>query len=508
MITLTGENLTLEQMKAVLYGKQKVQASESSMAKAQTSREAVEKIVADSKIVYGITTGFGKFSDVLIDKDHVQDLQLNLIRSHACGVGEPFPEAVAKAMVLLRANALLKGYSGNRPLVIEKLLDLINKDIIPVIPQQGSLGASGDLAPLSHLALVLIGEGEVFYQGQRMESIKAFQIEGILPVILEAKEGLALINGTQAMTAMGVVGYLESEKLALESELIASMTIEGLNGIIDAFAEEVHIARGYRQQIDTAARIRRYLSDSLLTTQQGELRVQDAYSLRCIPQVHGASWQVLDYVKEKLEIEMNAATDNPLIFDDGEKVISGGNFHGQPIAFAMDFMKVAIAELANISERRIERLVNPQLNDLPAFLSPQPGLQSGAMIMQYVAAALVSENKTLAHPASVDSIPSSANQEDHVSMGTIAARHAYQIIQNTRKVLAIELICAMQAVEYRGVEKMASHTRKLYEKGREAVPTIKADRVFSHDIEKASEYLKTLKLSQIVHPSYIDVKKA
>ncbi|WP_040206222.1 histidine ammonia-lyase [Neobacillus jeddahensis] len=496
MITLTGNSLTLEQMKAILFRKEKVTASGKSMEAVFKSREAVERIVSESRVVYGITTGFGKFSDVLIDKDHVQDLQLNLIRSHACGVGEPFPEVVAKAMVLLRANALLKGYSGIRPLVIEKLLELVNKEIIPVIPQQGSLGASGDLAPLSHLALVLIGEGEVFYKGKRTESIVALQQEGIVPVILEAKEGLALINGTQAMTAMGVVGYLEAEQLAFESELIASMTIEGLNGIIDAFAEEVQVARGYQQQIDTAARIRHYLSDSLLTSQQGEIRVQDAYSLRCIPQVHGASWQALDYVKEKLEIEMNAATDNPLIFDDGEKVISGGNFHGQPIAFAMDFMKIAVAELANISERRIERLVNPQLNDLPPFLSPEPGLQSGAMIMQYAAAALVSENKTLAHPASVDSIPSSANQEDHVSMGTIASRHAYQIIQNVRRVLAIEFICAMQAVEFRGIEKMATQTRLFFEKGRAQVPSIKQDRIFSKDIEKASEWLKTIEFSQ------------
>jgi histidine ammonia-lyase len=498
MITLTGESLTLEQMKEVLYRGQKVRASEKSMEAVKKSREAVDRIVSESRVVYGITTGFGKFSDVLIDKNHVQDLQLNLIRSHACGVGEPFPEIVSKAMVLLRANALLKGFSGVRPIIIETLLELVNLEIIPVIPQQGSLGASGDLAPLSHLALVLIGEGEVFYKGNQMEAISALQQEGILPVTLEAKEGLALINGTQAMTAMGVVGYLEAEQLAYESELIASMTIEGLNGIIDAFAEEVHVARGYKQQIDTARRIRGYLSDSLLTTQQGELRVQDAYSLRCIPQVHGASWQVLDYVKEKLEIEMNAATDNPLIFDDGEKVISGGNFHGQPIAFAMDFMKIAVAELANISERRIERLVNPQLNDLPAFLSPQPGLQSGAMIMQYAAAALVSENKTLAHPASVDSIPSSANQEDHVSMGTIASRHAYQIIQNVRRVLAIELICSMQAVEIRGVEKMATQTKRFFEKGREQVASLKQDRVFSKDIEKAAKWLKEIEISHFI----------
>ena len=266
---LTGQSLTLEKMNGILYRKDKVFASEKSMELVRKSREAVEKIVSEHKVVYGINTGFGKFSDVIIDKDDVRELQLNLIRSHACGIGEPFPEIVSKAMVLLRANALLKGYSGVRPVVIERLLDLVNKEIIPVIPQQGSLGASGDLAPLSHLALVLIGEGEVFYKGNRMDSIHALHMEGIHPITLEAKEGLALINGTQAMTAMGVVGYLEAEQLAFESELIAAMTIEGLNGIIDAFAEEVHVARGYQQQIDTAARIRRYLSDSLLTTSAG-----------------------------------------------------------------------------------------------------------------------------------------------------------------------------------------------------------------------------------------------
>lgn len=491
MVVLTGNGLTLAEVKRVLFDNETAAASEEGLALVLKSREAVEKIVSEQKVVYGINTGFGKFSDVLIDKENVRELQLNLIRSHACGVGEPFAPLVAKAMLLLRANALLKGYSGARPAVIERLLDFVNKDIIPVVPQQGSLGASGDLAPLAHLALTLIGEGEVFYKGTRMDSAAALEKEGLKPLTLEAKEGLALINGTQAMTAMGVVAYLEAEQLAYESELIAAMTIEGLNGIIDAFAEEIHLARGYQQQIDTAGRVRKFLQGSGLISRQGELRVQDAYSIRCIPQVHGASWQVLDYVKEKLEIEMNAATDNPLIFDEGDKVISGGNFHGQPIAFAMDFMKIAVAELANISERRIERLVNPQLNDLPPFLSPEPGLQSGAMIMQYAAASLVSENKTLAHPASVDSIPSSANQEDHVSMGTIAARHAYQIIQNTRRVLAIELICAMQAVQFRGIEKMALRTRKLYDLGRQLVPAIEKDRVFSKDIEAMAEWLKT-----------------
>ncbi|NYV63868.1 histidine ammonia-lyase [Bacillus sp. Gen3] len=489
MIQLTGNTLTIHEAKRVLFDYETVEISAKSMEKVIASRQAVERIVKDERVVYGITTGFGKFSDVYINSENVEELQLNLIHSHACGVGDPFPEVVSRAMLLLRANALSKGYSGVRPVIIDTLIQFLNAQIHPVIPQQGSLGASGDLAPLSHLALALMGEGEVFYQGEKVDASKALADANIQPVTLQAKEGLALINGTQAMTAMGVVAYIEAEALAKQSELIASMTIEALRGIIDAFDEDVHIARGYQQQVDVANRIRQYLSNSQLVTKQGELRVQDAYSLRCIPQVHGASWQALDYVKEKLEIEMNAATDNPLIFNDGEKVISGGNFHGQPIALAMDFMKIAIAELANISERRIERLVNPSLNDLPGFLSPEPGLQSGAMIMQYAAASLVSENKTLAHPASVDSIPSSANQEDHVSMGTIASRHAYQILLNSRRVLAIEMICAMQGVEFRGVENMASLTKEFYHQGRRIVSSIVKDRVFSKDIEALSAWL-------------------
>ncbi|WP_264805014.1 histidine ammonia-lyase [Cytobacillus sp. NCCP-133] len=497
MVTLNGNQLTLNEIKRVLFEGERVAASEESMKSVKNSHTAVKKIVSEEKVVYGINTGFGKFSDVRIDQGDVQDLQLNLIRSHACGVGESFPESVSRAMLLLRANALLKGFSGVRPVLIETLLELVNKNIHPVIPQQGSLGASGDLAPLSHLALVLLGEGEVFYKGERKPAIEVLEEEGISPLVLEAKEGLALINGTQAMTAMGVVAYLEAERLAYQSELIAAVTMEGLNGIIDAFDENVHQARGYKQQVDTARRVREYLSGSSLITRQGEIRVQDAYSIRCIPQVHGASWQALDYVKEKLEIEMNAATDNPLIFDNGESVISGGNFHGQPIALAMDFMKIAVAELANISERRIERLVNPQLSDLPPFLSPEPGLQSGAMIMQYVAASLVSENKTLAHPASVDSIPSSANQEDHVSMGTIGSRHAYQIIQNVNKVLAIELICALQAAEHRGPDKMADKTKKFYDEARKIVSSITKDRIFSKDIEACAFWLKNIDIEAI-----------
>ncbi|WP_099304611.1 histidine ammonia-lyase [Bacillus sp. Marseille-P3800] len=491
MIYLTGSALSLANVKAVIQENEQVGIDPSCLDSIHNSRAAVERIVADQRIVYGINTGFGKFSDVRIRQNDVEELQRNLLLSHACGVGPLFPEDITKVMMLLRANALVKGYSGIRLDVIQRLLDFVNADVYPCVPQQGSLGASGDLAPLAHLALPLIGEGEVRYQGKKMSALEALQLLQLAPIMLQAKEGLALINGTQAMTATGVVAYIEAEQLAFQAEKIAAVTIEGLEGIIDAFDEDIHVARGYPEQVACAARIRAYLTDSQLTTKQGEKRVQDAYSLRCIPQVHGATWQTLQYVEDKLVIEMNAATDNPLIFDEGEKVISGGNFHGQPIALAMDFLGIAMAELGNISERRIERLVNPQLNDLPPFLSPQPGLQSGAMIMQYVAAALVSENKTLAHPASVDSIPSSANQEDHVSMGTIGARHALQIISNVRSVYAIEAICAMEATTYRGIEKMAPRTRQFFNEAREIVPTITNDRMFSKDIQGMTEWLRS-----------------
>lgn len=497
MIRLTGNALTFKELESVLYNGEKVEIDKACLKTIHQSRLAVEGIVKEGRTVYGINTGFGKFSDVRIDIENVEELQRNLILSHACGVGPLFSERITKAMTLLRANALVKGYSGVRFEVIEKLLDFVNLDIYPCIPQQGSLGASGDLAPLAHLALALMGEGDVIYKGERIPTSSCFQQLDLIPLTLQAKEGLALINGTQAMTAAGAVAYLEAERLSYQAEWIAALTMEGLNGIIDAFDEDIHIARGYPEQIETAARMRAHLQGSQLITKQGEIRVQDAYSIRCIPQVHGATWQTLKYVKEKLLIEMNAATDNPLIFDGGEKVISGGNFHGQPIALAMDFLSIAIAELGNISERRTERLVNPQLNDLPPFLSPSPGLQSGAMIMQYVAASLVSENKTLAHPASVDSIPSSANQEDHVSMGTIGARHALQVIANVRQVYAIEAICAMQATEFRGIEKMANATRSFHQEARMIVPSILKDRAFYIDIEKMNLWLQHTDLNEI-----------
>jgi histidine ammonia-lyase len=490
MVVLDGNQLTIDQMKEICFQQEPVEIARESLEKVRASRRSVEEIVLNGDTVYGINTGFGKLSDVRIPDQEVDSLQLHLIRSHACGVGDPLPERVSRAMVVLRLNALLKGFSGVREEIVERLCELVNLKIHPRIPSQGSLGASGDLAPLSHLALVLMGEGDVYYEGNVYPTKHVYQKLQLTPIQLKAKEGLALINGTQAMTAIGVVNYIEAEQLALICDWVSSMSLESLEGIIDAFHPAIHEARGYTEQIEVARRIREMTSGSRLVTYQGEKRVQDAYSLRCIPQVHGATWQSLAYVKDKLEIEMNAATDNPLILNEGRLIVSGGNFHGQPIALAMDFLKIGISELANISERRVERLVNPQLNDLPAFLSVDPGVQSGAMIMQYVAASLVSENKTLAHPASVDSIPSSANQEDHVSMGTIGARHASMIIENAYKVLAIELICAMQALEYRGVEKAAPVTKSLWEAARTVVPSIVEDRVFSNDIERLSRWLK------------------
>ncbi|MDN6414026.1 histidine ammonia-lyase [Staphylococcus gallinarum] len=492
-LQLTGDTLTISDIKQFLSDEDKVEVTAAAYERVKQSRATVEDIIANKETIYGITTGFGLFSDVRIDEGEYNQLQVNLIRSHACGIGKPFSEEVALVMMLLRLNTLLKGHSGATVDLIEQLIFYINNRIIPVIPQQGSLGASGDLAPLSHLALALIGEGSVYFNGEEVDSRYVLNKLNHQPLQLQAKEGLALINGTQAMTAQGVISYIEAESLAYQSEWIAAFTHQALNGIVDAYNEHVHKVRNFQEQMEVAERMLDWLEGSELTTRQGEIRVQDAYTLRCIPQIHGASFQVLNYVKEKLEFEMNAANDNPLIFDEGDEtlVISGGNFHGQPVAFALDFLKLGVSELANVSERRLERLVNPQLNNgLPAFLSPKPGLQSGAMIMQYAAASLVSENKTLAHPASVDSIPSSANQEDHVSMGTIASRHGYQIIENARRVLAIEAIIGLQAVEYKDIDKLSPKTYDKYQTLRHICTSITEDRQFHKDIEAVAQYLR------------------
>lgn len=494
VLELTGEDLTIEKIKDFLGNSDAVvEITDEGYRKINASRKIVENIIREGKTIYGITTGFGLFCDVLISKEKAIDLQANLIRSHCCGVGRPFSEDAVLVMMILRLNTLVKGHSGVTADLADQLKTYINERIIPKVPEQGSLGASGDLAPLAHIAITLMGEGEVYYEGELRQTADVLEMLGIIPLTLREKEGLAMINGTQPMTAQGVLNYIEAEHLMEASLWIAALTHQALNGITDAYNEKVHASRGYTAQIYAAERMREYLEGSRLTTRQGEVRVQDAYSIRCIPQVHGASFQTLEYVKDKLETEMNAANDNPLIFSE-EEVFSGGNFHGQPIAVAMDLLKIGAAEIANISERRIERLVNPALNgDLPAFLSPEEGFQSGAMILQYAAASLVSENKTLAHPASVDSIPSSANQEDHVSMGTIGARHARDIIDNMRNVLAIELLIALTAVELKGKEKLSPKTRKKFEEYRLVADFIEKDRVFSMDIENLSLALSAVK---------------
>ncbi len=494
ILKLTGENLSIESIKDFLGNSEStVEITDAAYEKLKASRKIVENIIEEGKTVYGITTGFGLFCDVLISTEKTIDLQANLIRSHCCGIGKPFSENAVLVMMILRLNTLVKGHSGVTTELADQLKKYINYKIIPKVPEQGSLGASGDLAPLSHIAITLMGEGEVYYEGELKETAEVLDALGIEPLVLQAKEGLALINGTQPMTAQGVLNYIEAESLMEASLWIASLTHQALNSITDAYNPNIHASRGYEEQIYVAGKMLEYLEGSELTTHQGEVRVQDAYSIRCIPQVHGASFQTLVYVKDKLEIEMNAANDNPLIFSE-EEVFSGGNFHGQPIAIAMDLLKIGAAEIANISERRIERLVNPALNgDLPAFLSPEEGLQSGAMILQYAAASLVSENKTLAHPASVDSIPSSANQEDHVSMGTIGARHARDIIGNMRNVLAVELLIALTAVELKGKEKLSPKTREKFEEYRMVADFINKDRNFSKDIENLSFALSAIK---------------
>lgn len=490
-VFIDGNSLTLEDFINVVRNNYVVKLSEEAVEKVEKSRRIVDRFVEEEKTVYGITTGFGKFSDVNISKEETKTLQKNLIISHACGVGSPLDEEVVRGIMLLRANALAKGYSGIRLSTLNILIDMLNKGVHPIIPEKGSLGASGDLAPLSHMVLVMLGEGEAYYRGERLKGNEAMRKAKIPIVELTSKEGLALINGTQVMTSIGALTLYDGINLSKTADIVAALTIEALNGITDAYDIKVHKARGHEGQLNTSRNLLKLLEDSKMTTRQGEIRVQDAYSLRCIPQIHGGSKDALDYVKDKVNIEINSATDNPLIFDDSEEVISGGNFHGQPMALSFDFLGIALSELANVSERRLERLVNPALSGLPAFLSKNGGLNSGFMIVQYSAASLVSENKVLAHPASVDSIPSSANQEDHVSMGTIAARKASSILENTRKVLAMELLAACQAIDLRGKKKLGKGTEIAYNIVRDKVSTIEEDRIMYKEINTCEDIIKS-----------------
>jgi histidine ammonia-lyase len=497
-LIIDGEHLSIKDLVNVARNNFTVQLSENAVQKVNKSRAYVDKLVDSEAVVYGITTGFGKFSDTYISKEDTKELQRNLIISHSCAMGEPLSEEVARGMMLLRANALSKGFSGVRYETLSTLIEMLNRGVHPIIPEKGSLGASGDLAPLSHLVLVMLGEGEAIYKGQRMPGKDAMDKAGIPVIELTSKEGLALINGTQAMTSIGALTVYDAENLLKNAEIISAMTLEALKGIVDAFDEKVHQARGQQGQIVEARNMLRLVEDSSLTTKQGEVRVQDAYTLRCIPQIHGASRDAINYVKNIVSIEINAATDNPLIFADDNQVISGGNFHGQPMALAMDFLGIAVSELANVSERRLERLVNPQLNDLPAFLTRKGGLNSGFMITQYAAASMVSENKVLAHPASVDSIPSSANQEDHVSMGTTAARKARLILDNAQKVLGIEAFAAYQAITFREDARLGKGTREAFAVIAKEVDPVDHDRIMYIDMNKLDAMVKSEALVKAV----------
>lgn len=493
-VFIDGDNLTLEQFIDVVRNDYKVELTKEAAGKVKKSRQLVDKFVDEERVVYGITTGFGKFSDVNITKDETTTLQRNLIISHACGVGNPLDEEAVRGVMLLRANALAKGYSGIRLSTLNTLIDMLNKRVHPIIPEKGSLGASGDLAPLSHMVLTMLGEGEANFNGEILSGREAMDKAQIPVVELTSKEGLALINGTQVMTSIGALAVYDSINLSKMADVIASLTVEALNGIIDAYDEKVHKVRPHQGQINTSKNLLHILDNSEMTTRQGEIRVQDAYSLRCIPQIHGGSKDAIKYVEDKINIEINSATDNPLIFEESEEVISGGNFHGQPMALSFDFLGIALSELANVSERRLERLVNPTLSDLPAFLAKNGGLNSGFMIVQYSAASLVSENKILSHPASVDSIPSSANQEDHVSMGTIAARKAREILGNTRKVLSMELLAACQGIDLRGKKGLGKGTEIAYNVVRDHLTTIEKDRIMYSEINTCEKLIKSNKI--------------
>lgn len=483
-VIVTGSEITLRQIVNVARQGANVTLSPLALKNIRLSRGVVNKLVEESKVVYGVTTGFGMFSETFIEKEFTNSLQKNLIVSHAVGAGDFFKDEVVRAAMLLRINNFAKGYSGIRPETVETLIRMLNEGVTPLVPEKGSLGASGDLVPLAHMVLPLLGLGQARYKGEVMDGKAAMDAAGIPTQELTQKEGLALINGTQFMTAVGALAVYDAIQLLKVADIAAAMSFEAQNGIIDALDARMHAIRPHKGQIDTARIVSDLLKGSKNVTRQGEKRVQDAYSLRCTPQVHGASKDAVHYVQDKVEIEINSVTDNPIVFTETEEAISGGNFHGQPMALSFDFLGIALAEIADIAERRIERMVNSALSGLPSFLVERGGVNSGYMIVQYTAAALVSENKVLAHPASVDSIPSSANQEDHVSMGTIAARKAREILENARRVLAIELMCACQAIDLRGDKGLGLGTGAAYRCVRNVVPFLTEDRPLYGDINE------------------------
>jgi histidine ammonia-lyase len=496
-LEINGNDLSFDELRQVVYERRPVALAAAAKDKVDAAREVVEKLLRENRVAYAINTGVGRLSDVHIEPAQNRQLQINLIRSHSAGVGEPLTQEETRAMMLLRANSLAKGCSGVRAEVIDLLCAMLNKGVHPVVPSQGSVGASGDLAPLAHLALAMIGEGEAWEGNGRINSAEALKRAGIRPLVPEAKEAISLINGTQAMLAVGALSLLAAENLAETADVLGAMSLDALHGTDVAFDERIHAARPHPGQMKVAANLRRLITGSEIRESHKDCgRVQDAYSLRCIPQVHGAVRDTLEFCRKTFAIEMNSAVDNPLVFTSGAAgegdIISGGNFHGEPLAFALDYLAIALSALAGISERRIERLVNPALNEgLPPFLAAEAGINSGFMMPQVTAAALASENKVLAHPASVDSITTSGNKEDYVSMGMAAAIKLKKVVANTTHVLAIEACAAAQAIDFLAPLKTSAALQKAHGAIRRVSPKIEADRVFAGDFERVAGLIRT-----------------
>ncbi len=485
--TINGHGLTIDEIYNIAYAKKgsiKLEIAPDAVESIKKSRQYVFDIVNKGSAVYGINTGFGALSDKHIAKEDLSTLQVNLIRSHCTGVGKPFNREVTRAIMLLRANCLASGFSGVQLEAIELLLKFIEEDIVPVVPEKGSVGASGDLAPLSHIALALIGEGDVVYEGKVVRSQFAIEDIGSKPLVLGPKDGLALINGTAVMAALGSLAIYRAERLMKLADIAAACTLDGVRGTIRAYDYKIHSLKPHPGQISCAINVNNIVKDSEILNSHTDCgKVQDPYSLRCVPQVHGACRQTLTHAKEILSIELNAVTDNPLIFISEDEVISGGNFHGEAIAMAMDYLAIGLAELCNISERRVEKMMNPTFSDLPAFLTADSGLNSGLMIAHVTAAALTSENKYLCHPASIDSVPTSTDKEDHVSMGVTAGRKLHEVLENLTSCLSIEFLCNTQAIEFHRPLKSSPAIEALVGHIRKSVPKIEQDRVFSKDIE-------------------------
>src|SRR5438876_39476 len=493
---LNGQTLTLAEIVTVAFGDAPVQISLSARPRILASRKVVEDIIARGTVVYGVSTGFGKLSDVRIQHDHLGELQLNLVRSHACGIGNPLSEPEVRAMMLLRANVLALGLSGIRFEIIEMLCKMLNRRVCPVVPEKGSVGASGDLAPLAHLALSLIGEGEAFFQGERMESREAFRLAGLEPVELQAKEGLALLNGTQAMHAVGGLALLRAKRLSRVADVSGAMSLEALKGTPVAFDPRLQNARPHPGQKAVAKHLLSILEGSEIRQShlKEDPRIQDAYSLRCMPQVHGAVRDALSHCENVLLIESGSATDNPLVFSENGDVISGGNFHGAPLALAFDYAAIAVTDLMSISERRIERLINPDMNEgLPAFLARHPGMESGFMIAHVAAASLLNEAKVLAHPASIDNVPTSGGKEDHVSMGMTSALKLRAIVDLAENLLAIELLAGAEALEHRRPLKAGRGVERAFAAIRKIASPLAQDRPLSGDIARVAEAIRRQK---------------